>query len=163
MVVCERESAAKARPVWSRLLEAARIGEVKAIVVWSLDRIGRNRTQVAHDLAQLCRWGVLVVSVKDSWLDVPPGPLRDLLVQIMAWVAEGERARLIERTHAGLDRARAQGKRLGRPPADPFKLYAAAQRVEKGMSVASAARLAGVPRSTLRTHLAKKVTQDQRN
>lgn len=123
LIFRERESAAKARPIWRAVMESARLGEVRAVVVWSLDRIGRSRVQVAHDLAELLRWRVDVVSVKDPWLD-QAGPMRELLVQVMAWVAEGERARLIERTHAGLARARANGKRLGRPPSIPLAVLA---------------------------------------
>lgn len=118
LVFRERESGAKIRPVWREVLELARRGQVRAVVVWALDRIGRTRVQVAHDLAELLRWRVDVVSVRDGWLD-QAGPMRELLVQVMAWVAEGERQRLIERTHAGLARARAQGKRIGRPPSIP--------------------------------------------
>ncbi|WP_199733736.1 recombinase family protein [Corallococcus sp. CA041A] len=47
--------------------------------------------------------------------------VRSLLVAIFGWVAKQERHRLIERTKAGLDRARAQGKRLGRPLASPVR------------------------------------------
>jgi putative DNA-invertase from lambdoid prophage Rac len=114
----ERESGVKERPVWRSVLEAARTGQVRAVVVWALDRIGRTRVQVAHDLAELLRWRVDVVSVRDPWLD-QAGPMRELLVQVMAWVAEGERQRLIERTHAGLARARAKGIKLGRKPSIP--------------------------------------------
>ena len=113
VVYRERESGVKARPVWRVVVDAARRGEVRAVVVWSLDRIGRTRVQVAHDLAELMRWRVDVASVHDAWLD-QAGPMRELLIQVMAWVAEGERARLIERTHAGLARARAKGIKLGR-------------------------------------------------
>src|SRR5688572_3602070 len=105
----ERESGVKARPEWRRVIESARRGHVGAVVFWALDRIGRTRVQVAHDLGELGRWNVHVASVQDAWVDQPPGPLRDLLVQIMGWIAEGERARLIERTKAGLERARALG------------------------------------------------------
>ncbi len=109
----ERESSVKDRPVWRSVLEAARVGQVRAVVVWSLDRIGRTRVQIAHDLAELFRWGAAVSSVRDPWLS-EAGPFRDLLIQVMGWVAEGERQRLIERTHAGLARARAKGIKLGR-------------------------------------------------
>jgi len=113
----ERESGAKVRPEWRAMLEKCRRGEFSAVVFWALDRTGRNRVQIAHDLGELFRWRVDVASVQDSWLDVPAGPMRDLLVQVMGWVAEGERGRLIERTKAGLERARAMGKKLGRPSA----------------------------------------------
>lgn len=114
----ERASGAKRRPEWDRLLESARVGELRAVVFWALDRTGRNKVQIAHDLSELFRWGAVVASVKDSWLDTPPGPMLDLLIDIMAWVAQGERTRTIERINAGLDRARAKGVRLGRPPAE---------------------------------------------
>jgi DNA invertase Pin-like site-specific DNA recombinase len=114
----EQESAVKDRPQWRAVVEAARRGNVRAVVFWALDRTGRTRVQIAHDIGELARFGVAVASVQDAWIDQPPGPLRDLLLQLMAWVAEGERRRLIERTRAGLDRARAQGKRFGRPPVE---------------------------------------------
>jgi DNA invertase Pin-like site-specific DNA recombinase len=58
--------------------------------------------------------GVKVVSVREAWLDTV-GPVRSLLVAIFSWVAETERNRLGERVRAGLDRARKDGKKLGRP------------------------------------------------
>lgn len=150
----ERESGAKERPEWRRVLEAARRGHVGAVVFWAVDRVGRTAVQVAHDLGELFRWTVHVASVQDSWLDVGPGPMRDLLVQVMAWVAQGERRRLQERTKAGVARARLLGKTLGRPRADAAKLAAAALEVKNGRPVARAAKLAGIGRRTLRDYLA---------
>src|SRR6266508_1938511 len=77
------------------------------------------------------------------------GPVRPLLVAIFGWVAEQERTRLIDRTKAGVERARRQGKRLGRPPASPVLLHAARDLVASGVAVADAARQKGVARSTL--------------
>jgi DNA invertase Pin-like site-specific DNA recombinase len=74
-------------------------------------------------------------------------------VAIFGWVAEQERARLIERTKAGLERARREGKRLGRPRASPLKLAAAAEDVARGLSRRAAARRRGVGQATLRTYL----------
>lgn len=92
--------------------------------------------------------GVPVLSVREGWLDTS-GPVRPLLVAIFGWVAEQERTRLIERTKAGVERARRQGKRLGRPPASPILLSDARDLVASGVPVAEAARLKGVARSTL--------------
>lgn len=152
----ETESGAKARPQWRRVIEAARTGHVGAVVFWALDRTGRSRTEICRDIEALGAYRVVVTSVKDSWLEQQPGPLRELLLQIMAWVAEGERRRLIERTKAGLDRARLLGKRLGRPPSDSAKVAGGIERVHQGMAVAAAARAAGISRMTLRRALAKK-------
>jgi DNA invertase Pin-like site-specific DNA recombinase len=115
----ETESGAKRRPEWDRVKDAARKGEVRAVVFWALDRAGRNRVQLAHDLGELWRWGAEIASVRDAWVDQPAGPLRDLLVQLMGWFAQTERDRLRERTRAGIARARANGVQLGRPSAMP--------------------------------------------
>jgi DNA invertase Pin-like site-specific DNA recombinase len=126
----ETESGAKRRPQWDRVKEAARTGDVRAVVFWALDRTGRSRVQVAHDLGELWRWGAQVASVKDSWTDQPAGPLRDLLVQLMGWFAQMERDRLRERTRAGLARAKAAGVVLGRPSKMPEAARARARELK---------------------------------
>jgi DNA invertase Pin-like site-specific DNA recombinase len=80
--------------------------------------------------------------------------VRPLLVAIFGWVAEQERTRLIERTKAGIERARREGKRIGRPRASPILLHAARDLVIAGVPVAEAARQKGVSRSTLQRFLA---------
>jgi DNA invertase Pin-like site-specific DNA recombinase len=115
----ETESGAKRRPEWERVKNAVRTGDARAVVFWALDRAGRNRVQLAHDLGELWRWGAEIASVRDAWVDQPAGPLRDLLVQLMGWFAQTERDRLRERTRAGLARARANGVQLGRKHAMP--------------------------------------------
>jgi DNA invertase Pin-like site-specific DNA recombinase len=149
----EVESAAKARPVMDRMLADARAGKVRAILVWALDRLHRSMVGSIQTVLECDRIGVPVVSVREPWLDTS-GPVRPLLVAIFGWVAEQERARLIERTKAGLERARRQGMRLGRPPASPILLHAAVELVAEGVSVAEAARRKGVKRTTLRRFLA---------
>lgn len=152
----EQESAAKRRPVLERLMNDARRGQQEAVVVWALDRLDRSMVGAVTRLLELDRLGVRVLSVREPWLDTA-GPVRQLLVAIFGWVAEQERARLIERTRAGLDRARREGVKLGRPAASPLKLAAAAeawQRNRDTHSVAAIARLHGVGASTLRRYLA---------
>jgi DNA invertase Pin-like site-specific DNA recombinase len=148
----EVESAAKARPVLDRLMADVRAGRVGAVAVWALDRLHRSMTGAISTVLELDRLGVPVISVREGWLDTG-GPVRPLLVAIFGWVAEQERARLIERTKAGLERARREGKRLGRPRASPLKLAAAAEDVARGLSRRAAARRRGVGQATLRTYL----------
>jgi DNA invertase Pin-like site-specific DNA recombinase len=144
----EVESAAKSRPVLDRMLADVRAGRVQAVAVWALDRLHRSMTGAITTVLELDRLGVPVLSVREGWLDTS-GPVRPLLVAIFGWVAEQERTRLIERTKAGLERARRQGKRLGRPPASQVMLHAARDLVASGVPVAEAARRKGVARSTL--------------
>jgi DNA invertase Pin-like site-specific DNA recombinase len=150
----EVESAAKARPVFERVMEDARAGRVQAVVVWALDRLHRSMTGALNTVLECDRLGVPVLSVRESWLDTS-GPVRPLLVCIFGWVAEQERSRLISRTKAGLERARAQGKRLGRPPASRILLHSARDLVAAGMPVSEAARRKGLARSTLQKFLAE--------
>jgi DNA invertase Pin-like site-specific DNA recombinase len=110
-------------------------------------------TSSISTVLELDRLGVPVLSVREPWLDTS-GPVRPLLVAIFGWVAEQERTRLIERTKAGLERARRQGKRLGRPPKSPVLLHAASDLVAAGVPVSEAARRKGVARSTLQRFLA---------
>lgn len=149
----EQESAAKRRPVLERLLADARAGRVRGVVVWALDRLHRSMTGAISTVLELDRLGVTIVSAREPWLDTA-GPVRPLLVAIFGWVAEQERARLIERTRAGLDRARREGRRLGRPQASPLALAAAAAECGEGASIAAAARRHGLGASTLRRYLA---------
>src|SRR5512137_2557985 len=110
----EVESAVKHRPVLERMLADARAGRIQAVAVVALDRLHRSMTGAINTVLEFDRLGVQVMSVRESWLDTS-GPVRPLLVAIFGWVAEQERATLVERTRAGLERARREGKRLGRP------------------------------------------------
>ena len=149
----EVESAAKARPVLDRLLADARAGRVRAILVWALDRLHRSMLGAIQTVLECDRLGVPVLSVRESWLDTS-GPVRPLLVAIFGWVAEQERARLIERTRAGIDRARRSGTKsgrpIGRPPSSPILLRAAADRIRGGEAARAVARDLGLSDRTVR-------------
>lgn len=149
----EMESAVKARPVLDAMLADVRAGRVEAVAIWSLDRLGRGFA--CFDLfRELSRLSVRILSVREPWTDVD-GPARELLAAVMAWVSGFERQRLIERVHAGLERARKQGKALGRPRTSIVLLRAAADLVEGGTPVAAAARAKGVSRASLYRYLSE--------
>ncbi len=151
----ETESAAKRRPVFARMLEDARRARFQVLLIWSIDRFGRSMVGNVSDVLELDRLGVLVVSARESWLDTTADPsLRRFLIMMFSWVAEKERERLGERTRAGLARARAQGKSLGRPRRmTRGDLAAAARMAQDGRSVRDMAVALKVPRSTLQRAL----------
>ena len=105
---------ARHRPAWERLQRGAHLGDFQAVVVFALDRLGRSMIGNVQDVLALDHLGVQVISVREPWLDTG-GPVRNLLVAIFSWVAEQERARLIDRTKAGLQAARRRGSKIGRP------------------------------------------------
>ncbi len=99
----------------ARLLDELPRRKVDVCLVWSLDRLCREGvSKVFTIIDKFKSHGVQVVSFCESWTE-QAGPMADLLFAIAAWVAEFESKRLSERTLAGLARARAQGKILGRP------------------------------------------------
>jgi len=124
--------------------------------VWSLDRFGRSMTGNLQAVLELDRIGVQVVRVRQPWLDTS-GPVRSLLIAIFDWVSEQERNRLIERTKVGLDRARREGKRIGRPKVRVDIAKALALKGE-GKSIRQAALALGVGSATL--HRALRAHED---
>lgn len=104
----------RGRREWRRLLEDARLGRIDLVLVWKLDRFARSALDALQWLKQLDAAGVgLKILTQD--IDTTSAAGR-LVFTILAAVAEMERELIRERVEAGMVRARAQGKRLGRPP-----------------------------------------------
>jgi putative DNA-invertase from lambdoid prophage Rac len=143
----ENESAAKRRPVFDQVLADAHAGRFAVLLIWALDRFGRSMAGNVNAVLELDRKGVRVVSVREPWLDVD-GPVRPLLIAIFSWVAEQERAQLIARTRAGLERAKAKGIRLGRPT-KRVDVARARRLLNGGASLRAVARELRVPVATL--------------
>jgi DNA invertase Pin-like site-specific DNA recombinase len=139
--------ATTARPEFSRMMADAHKGVFSTLVVWALDRLGRSMIDNIQTVLELDRIGVRLVSVREPWLDTA-GPVRGLLLAIFSWCAEQERLRIIERTKAGMLRAKAEGKVIGRPPV-VIDLDQARVLRARGLSLRQAARQLGVGASTL--------------
>jgi len=101
------------RPALDDLLQAARRREVDAILVWKLDRFARSLRHLILTLGELEALGVAFVSLTEA-IDFTT-PTGRLLVHVLGALGEFERDIIRERVKAGLARARARGKRLGRP------------------------------------------------
>jgi DNA invertase Pin-like site-specific DNA recombinase len=143
----EKVSAVKRRPAYEAMMLAAHRGAFHALVIWSLDRFGRSMVGNLTAVLELDRLGIQVISVRESWLDTA-SPVRPLLLAVFSWVAEQERRRISERTKAGLDRARRQGRHLGRPRATVSVDVALALR-RRGLSIREVARQLKVGASTV--------------
>lgn len=133
------------RPALDQLLTDARRRRFDALVCWRLDRLGRNLRHLITLLDELQALGVAFVSLAEG-IDATT-PAGQLQMHILGAIAEFERERIRERVLAGLQRARTQGRRLGRPPAViPVERL---QRVADLPVSVAAARL-GVSRSTVK-------------
>lgn len=91
--------------------------EVRYVFVFELSRLGRTLIETLTTISDLEDRGIMVWSLSpaEAFTRNEDKSIRQLLVTIIAWVAQRERENLVERTRAGLDRARAEGKTLGRP------------------------------------------------
>jgi len=99
----------------AQLMKDARLGMFEVVLVWALDRLTREGAAAILNLVnKLGGYGVKVYSHEESWTEAP-GPVAELLYALTGWVAKMESQRRSERTKAGMDRARAEGKHVGRP------------------------------------------------
>lgn len=101
------------RPAFDRMATDAAKGRVNYIAAWALDRIGRNSRDCINFLTDLPEQGVGLYLHREQ-LDTST-PVGKFVLTIMAGLAEMELASIKARIGAGLRRARASGKRLGRP------------------------------------------------
>ena len=103
------------RPQFKSLMEAASRREFDLVLFWSLDRFSREGVlETLQYLRTLTSYGVGWKSFTEQYLD-SCGIFRDAVLSILATIAKQERIRLSERTVAGLERARKQGRIGGRP------------------------------------------------
>jgi DNA invertase Pin-like site-specific DNA recombinase len=101
------------RPEFDRLLKDATRRQFDIVMAWSVDRLGRSLQDLVAFLGDLHAQGVdLYLHIQGIDTTTPGGKA---LFQMMGVFAEFERAIIQERVCAGLAKARAQGKRLGRP------------------------------------------------
>jgi len=137
------------RPQFMAMLKQIREGET--LVVTKLDRIGRDAQDVGATIKTLAQSKIKVVVLQLGNLDLTSSAGKMMLTMLSA-VAEMERDLLVERTHAGLARAKAEGKTLGRTPkttpAEKAKIVAAYKNGE-GESVSQLAREYEVSRATI--------------
>ena len=99
------------RPGFGKLLD--KLDEGDPLVVTKLDRLGRNTGDVLATVERLAMLGVHVHCLALKGVDLTSASGR-LHMTVLAAVAQFERDLLIERTHAGLARAKSEGKKLGR-------------------------------------------------
>lgn len=130
-----------------RLLDKMEQGDV--LIVTKLDRLGRDAIDVSSTVAKLEALGIRVHCLALGGVDLTSSAGK-LTMGVINAVAQFERDLLIERTQAGLVRARAEGKRMGRPPAlSTAQQLDVKARLEAGSAVAAIARDIGVSRQTI--------------
>lgn len=139
--------AAMERKGFAKLVDRLEAGDV--LIVTKLDRLGRNAMDVRGTVERLAGEGVRVHCLALGGVDLT-SPAGKMTMGVIAAVAEFERDLLIERTQAGLSRAKASGKALGRPSAlssDQQEAIRAGRA--QGVSLGQLAKQYGVSRSAI--------------
>jgi putative DNA-invertase from lambdoid prophage Rac len=140
-------TAAVQRRGFTRLMDKLEAGDI--LVVAKLDRLGRNAMDVRATVDKLAALGVRVHCLALGGADLTSAAGK-MTMQVIAAVAEFERDLLVERTHSGLVRARAEGKTLGRPGAlTRSQQEDVIQRLNDGASVSALAREYETSRQTI--------------
>src|SRR5258708_24170845 len=146
----------KDRPGVAGMFQAAHKRKFDILVFWALDRlIGEGRRATLNCLQRLESKGVDYLSYQEQWLD-STGPFRDVMISMFATLAKQERVRISERTIAGLNLARAKGKRLGRPrlPPETVRIVLSLNQ-EAGIGARKIAKSTGFPLGTVSAILSR--------
>lgn len=140
-------SPASKRKGFAKLLDKLEAGDV--LVVTKLDRLGRNAMDVRETVERLTTLGVKVHCVQFGSTDLTSAAGK-VIMSVIGAMAEFERDLLVERTKSGLDRAKSEGKTLGRRPSlSEDQNSEALALLAKGESVAAVARKFKTSRQTI--------------
>ncbi|ECI0404945.1 TPA: recombinase family protein [Klebsiella aerogenes] len=135
------------RPGFLRLLDRMENGDV--LIVTKLDRLGRNAMDIRKTVEQLATSDIRVHCLALGGVDLT-SPAGKMTMQVISAVAEFERDLLLERTHSGIARAKAAGKRFGRPSAlNEEQQRAVIARIDSGISISAIAREFSTTRQTI--------------
>ena len=135
------------RPAYDALLKAVHRREIDVVAAWSVDRLGRSLQDLISFLADIQARGCDMYLHQQA---VDTGtPSGKMLFQLSACFAEFERELVRSRINASLDRARARGVRLGRPPIAPIDLDPVRKRLGQGQSIRVIAKATGFPTATV--------------
>lgn len=135
------------RPGFLRLLDRMENGDV--LIVTKLDRLGRNAMDIRKTVEQLAALDIRVHCLALGGVDLT-SPAGKMTMQVISAVAEFERDLLLERTHSGIARAKAAGKRFGRPPIlSEEQKQTVTERLNAGISISAIAREFNTTRQTI--------------
>lgn len=130
------------RPGLDAMLKAATRREHDVVMAWSVDRLGRSLQDLVAMLSDLHASGIDLYLHQQA-IDTTT-PAGKALFQMMGVFAEFERSMIRERVKSGMARAKAQGKRLGKPAVSASKVEAVKAELARGTGLVKAARLHGV-------------------
>ncbi len=137
----------KQRPGLDRMLNDASGRKFDVVMAWAIDRVGRSLVDLLGTIQHLEAVGCdLFIDQQNIDTSTPMGKL---VFSVCGAFAQFERSMIQQRVHAGLARARAQGKVLGRPKVDETTEAAIRDALKKGTGIKKTAKLLGVGIATI--------------
>jgi DNA invertase Pin-like site-specific DNA recombinase len=141
---------AQGRKQFARLFDDAHKRKFDCVLFWALDRLTREgMVPTVMHLQLLASCGVSFHSYTEPHLSTDNELLRNILLAVMSSLAKVESQKIGERTRAGMARARAQGKRIGRPALAPAVQQKIAKQLGKGLSAYAVAKQLGIDAHTV--------------
>lgn len=136
------------RKLYELMKRDAQLKRFDRLLIWKVSRLGRDMREVLTTVYELADLGITVVPVKSA-----TGPITSamgkLLWAVTAWFAEMENIERTEAINAGLKRARAEGKQLGRPKR-VFDRGRVLELREEGYGIQTISKALGIPKTTVR-------------
>src|SRR5262245_32715156 len=135
------------RPAFDALCKDAARRQFDMVIAWSVDRLGRSLQDLIAFLSELHALKIDLF-LHQQGLDTTT-PAGKAMFQMMGVFAEFERAMIQERVRAGLERARAQGVKLGRPKIDTATERKVRQQLANGLGILKVAKSLGIGTGTV--------------
>jgi len=137
------------RPEFNRMLSDASKHKFSLLLFYSLDRFSRSGTRdTIRYLQMLDDYNIMYKSFTEQYID-SSGIFRDVIIALLSTLAKQERLRISERVHAGLARARQQGRVGGRPTLDVVKIDKIKQMKSAGRSITDISKILKISRGSV--------------
>ena len=141
------------KPEFDKMLKDASKRRYDMVLFYALDRFTREGTRkTIHYLQMLEDYGVVYKSYTEQYID-SSGIFKDVIIALLSTLAKQERMRISERVHAGLERARKQGRIGGRPALDNATIDKIKKLKADGMSILGISKKLKIARGTIYTYI----------
>ena len=137
------------KPEFNRMIQDASRRRYDMLLFYALDRFTREGTRkTIHYLQILDEYGITYRSYAEPYID-SSGIFKDVIIALLSTLAKQERVRISERVHAGLARARQQGRIGGRPTLDDLKIGKIKQMKSAGRSITDISKTLKISRGSV--------------
>lgn len=137
------------RPEFLKMMEALRPGDT--VIVYSIDRFGRNIVDILSNVKKLHQQGIKFQSIMEPAIDTTT-EFGELVLAVFAAIADYQRKYILRRSREGIEEAKRQGKHLGRAPKldkHQKKMIKVLYKNGKGESVLSLSKMYNVSKMTI--------------